>query len=198
MAKILIAVPHGGAVEPETLVSIYNMDIPEGVETELRLLYAYSIEQGRNMVSKQAIEQGFTHVLFVDADMELPRNSLSSMISRGKDIVSGGYVKKQAEKSIAAFRRSPQTGRMDAISETEFMSGGLVRVDAVGFGCALVTTSCLSRVGYPQFKYMDDADPKKSYGEDVFFCIKAASVYYGIFLDCEVRCGHIGRKKYTI
>jgi hypothetical protein len=197
MIRILIAVPHGGTVEPDTLVSIYNMEVPSGVETELRLFYSYAIDIGRNTVSKHAIENGFTHVFFVDADMDIPKNALTSLLSRRLPIVSGVYIKKQDAVEIVAMKKAAR-GEFSPVSSLDLSSGSILQVDIIGLGCALIETSVLSRMGHPQFNFADSEDPKKRQGEDVYFCMKAASLYYKIGLDSDVRCGHIGRKRYTI
>lgn len=198
MTKILIAVPHGGAVEPETLVSVYNMEVPQGVEAELKLFYSYGVDIGRNMSSKHAMENGFTHVLFVDADMSIPSNALASLLSRNEQIISGVYVKKTEAQEIVAMKRSRVPNEFEPVRAEEISGSQPIPVDIIGLGCALIRTEVLSRMGHPQFRFTDSKDPKKRQGEDIFFCMKASSMYYKIKLDPTVRCGHIGRKNYTI
>jgi hypothetical protein len=199
MGKILIAVPHGGAIEPDTLVSIYNMDLLPGVETELKLFYGYGVDVARNRASDYALKKQFSHVLFVDADMELKADTLSRLLSHSKDIVSAVYVKKvEDRKMIEAFVTDDYGKTSRTISETELAVADIVKVGSVGFGCVLVSTAVLERVGFPQFRYTEGKDAKTTFGEDIYFCMKASSLYYEIFLSTKTTVSHIGKKKYTI
>jgi GT2 family glycosyltransferase len=200
--RVLIAVPSAGSIEPETFVSIYNMEVPEGVETELKIFYSYLVDEARNKISDYAVEKGFESVLFVDSDMRLPRDTLSRLLSAGKDIVSALYVKKkEGEKTIELFLKN-ENFRADNmiirnVRESEVQDAGLMEIDACGFGCVLVRTSVFPRIGYPYFRFTL-IDREKRIGEDIDFCIKAKNNRLSIYALADLRVGHIGKKEYLL
>jgi GT2 family glycosyltransferase len=204
MAKILIAVPHAGGIEPDTLISIYNMDVPPGIETELKSFYGYLIDDSRNKIVKHAVDNGFDGVLFVDSDMTLPRNTLARLVSENKDIVSGLYIKKRSndEKVIELFLKNENFNVDKKIIRNvvpgDFGDSKTLEVDACGFGCVLVRTEVFLRIGYPYFKYHFNDDPLLNTSEDIDFCIKAKYRGYRIYAATDILLGHIGKKEYKL
>jgi GT2 family glycosyltransferase len=198
MIRILIAVPHGGTVEPDTLVSIYNMEVPSGAETELRLFYGYAVDQTRNIIADHATKKSYTHVLFVDADMVLPKDTLSRLMSAEKEIVSAVYVNKNEASPSVMVTIAPEGQRPRFIRKDELVGSEPVEVAAVGFGCVLVKTSVLTAIPYPQFSFTHSMDKGKSIGEDTDFCIKARSKGLAVHIIPDLVADHIGKKKYTI
>jgi GT2 family glycosyltransferase len=198
MGKILIAVPHGGAMEIETFTSIYNMQRPEGHEVEFKAFYGYNIDHIRNAISDHAIKGGYDSVLFIDSDMSIPRDSLVRMLSANVDIVSGVYVKKNDDKKIPVAMIKELGREPRYLTPDEISGKGMMEVDAVGFGCVLVKTEVLSRIGYPQFQYRQALEVKNTTGEDIDFCLKAKYRNFRVYLMTDLILGHIGRKKYTI
>jgi hypothetical protein len=200
--KIMIAVPSAGSIEPETFVSIYNMDVPQGFETELKIFYSYLIDDVRNRIADHAITNKFDAVLFVDSDMKLPRETLTRLISQDKDIVSGLYVKKNdGEKIIELFVKKEgktidNAGLRNA-TEADFHGRSLVEVEACGFGCILVRTHVLEKIGYPYFK-VTVVNREKRIGEDIDFCLKAKGKWFKIHALTDLRVGHIGRKEFNL
>ena len=198
MAKILIAVPHGGMIEVDTFASVYNMRRPDGHEVVFKSFYGYNIDHVRNAISDHAIKEGFDMVLFVDSDMTLPRETLERMVSANVDIVSGVYVKKNDEKTIPVAMIKELGKEPRYLTPSEISGNGMMEVDAVGFGCVLVKTEVLKRIGYPQFQYRQALEVKNTTGEDIDFCLKAKYRNFRIYLMTDLLLGHIGRKKYTI
>jgi hypothetical protein len=66
-------------------------------------------------------------------------------------------------------------------------------VEAVGFGFCLIKCSVLKSM----FKrYKSIFEPKWGVGEDIAFCIRAKKCGYKIFIDRDIKLGHIGEKVY--
>jgi GT2 family glycosyltransferase len=204
MARILIAVPNAGGIEPDTLISIYNMDVPSGIETELKSFYGYLIDDARNKIVKHAIDNRYDGILFVDSDMTLPKNTLTRFISESKDIVSGLYIKKLSndEKVIELFLKNENTSAdgkiIRNVKPTDFKDNKTFEVDACGFGCVLIRTSVFLKIGYPYFKYQFNENPLLNTSEDIDFCIKAKYRGFKIYAATDILLGHIGKKEYKL
>jgi GT2 family glycosyltransferase len=204
MARILIAVPNAGGIEPDTLISIYNMDVPSGIETELKSFYGYSIDDVRNKIVKYAIDNEFDGILFIDSDMTLPKNTLKRLIYENKDIVSGLYIRKKVndEKIIELFLKNENIhvdGKVIRnIQPKDFEGNKTFEVDACGFGCVLIKTSVFLRIGYPYFKYQFNENHLLNLSEDIDFCIKAKYRGFKIYAATDLLLGHIGKKEYNL
>jgi GT2 family glycosyltransferase len=198
MGKILIAVPNGGLIEVETFSSIYNMKKPNGFEVHFKPFYGYNIDDVRNKISDYAIKEKYDYVLFVDSDMVLPEETLNKLLSSNKEISSGLYVKKNDSKVIPVAMIKEPGREPRNLTREEVLDKGTIEVDAVGFGCVLVKTEVLLKVGYPQFQYKQGPETKMTTSEDIDFCLKAKYRNYRIFLMTDLVIGHIGNKKYTI
>lgn len=84
--KILIAVPTGKYIEPETFKSIYDLDVPEGYETEFQFFYGYSRSQVKNLISEWA--KRYEYTIFVKQNIVLSEDTLNSIVMDGSDIIS--------------------------------------------------------------------------------------------------------------
>jgi GT2 family glycosyltransferase len=200
--KILIAVPNAGLIEPATLISIYNMDVPSNIDTELKAFYGYLVDDVRNKIVKYALDNRFDGILFVDSDMNLPKNTLTQMLSQNKDIICGLYVRKRDDKKIIELfvkEDDPTTGKIIRnLREDEINGKDIIELKACGFGCVLVKTHVFPRIGYPYFKYNTSEDPRQILGEDIYFSNQA--IYHGfkIYGLPKLKIGHIGKKEYNL
>jgi GT2 family glycosyltransferase len=183
---ILIVIPSAKYVETNTFVSVYNLDVPEGVKTNLAVIEGYSVDTSRNLAVKEAKEQKADYILWVDSDMLLPKDTLTRLLSHSKDIVSGAYAFKDLKsQDLIAF--SVDNKRVP-LSEID----GLTEVGGIGFGCCLTKTDIFKKIEYPYFVFGED------YGEDIYFCRKARAAGYKIYLDPDVKCGHIGKINFQV
>jgi GT2 family glycosyltransferase len=201
MARILIAIPNAGFIEPETFVSIYNMEKVPNIETELRVFYGYLIDDVRNKIVDTAINEKFDGILFVDSDMKLPKDTLLKMVAHNKDIVSGIYIRKlDDEKIIEIFLRNNDlnaTKPIKRITERDLASNSnLIEIAACGFGCVLVKMHVFTKIGYPYFKFT--ADKQERRGEDVDFSMKALQNNFKLYAITNLIVGHIGKKEYKL
>lgn len=200
--RILIAVPNAGTIEPATLVSIYNMDVPSHIDTELKTFYGYLVDDVRNKIVKYALENNFEGILFVDSDMNLPKDTLTQMIAQNKDIVSGLYIKKRDDKKlIELFVKETDItkGRVARhVTEDDIRGKDIIDLEACGFGCVLVKTYVFPRIGYPYFKFRTSDDPKQVMGEDIYFSTQAKYHGFKIYGLPKLRIGHIGKKEYNL
>lgn len=157
----------------------------------------------RDAAAETAIENGFTHLLYLDADMKWPTDVLVTML-RHKDagIVSGLYVLKAPPYAPVALRDrfvAPGSRVNQFFHDHDYRETGdaLRDEDVVGMGCTLVPVSVFSAIGpRPWFQYGDDDEGWPAVTEDVLFCLKAKEAGYAIRLDPSVRCVHVGTQMF--
>lgn len=189
--RILIGIPTAKYIEPETFKAIYDLEVPEGYETDFQFFYGYNIDQIRNLIAHWA--QRYDYLFSVDSDIVVPRDALRKMLAHDKDMVTGMYI-----------QRIPGTHSLELYGfggriPYELVKGqGLMEIDGCGFGCVLVKSEVFRAVGYPQFVYHSAIDHKDTISEDTDFCKKAKDKGFKIFVDSSIKCGHKGSTWFNV
>jgi hypothetical protein len=154
----------------------------------------------RNAALEQAMRDGFTHVVFLDADMIFPDDLFARLlrhIPRGA-VVSGFYTQRRMPYGPVALRegRLHASGlyrqyRVDA-DYADVDADGLRAEEVVGMGCALIPLAIVQALGpRPWFEYRANEDGWPMISEDVPFCEKVRAAGFPILLDPSIRCGHL-------
>lgn len=151
----------------------------------------------RDSSATLAIKEGFSHILFLDADMVWPSDVLVRMLAHhDQGIVSGLYVMRHPPYAPVALQKGhvPEGSAVTQYEhdiEAKTSAPGLRPQAVVGMGCALVPVSVFRDIGdRPWFVYANDDEGWPRVTEDVPFCQKAAAAGYPIWLDPTVSCGH--------
>ena len=63
--RILIGITTAETVSHETMESIYNLVIPENVETVLRIIHAYNVADGRNDLVNIMFQENCDYIFFL-------------------------------------------------------------------------------------------------------------------------------------
>lgn len=183
--KILIALPASKNIEPETMISIYNLAVPEGYQTIFQYFYGYSIEQVRNLIAHWVI-QGYDYLLSLDVNMTFDVDMLAKMIDADADIVTAVYPKERSR-----FHESNVYDIEGNLMDPAEMPDARIEIGSCELGCALIKKQAFVDLGYPQFK----KDSTSS--GDVVFCKKAKSKGFTILADKSIRAGKIGNYNYN-
>ena len=154
------------------------------------------VDAMRDSIADCAVQEGYTHLLYLDADMVWPTDVLTKML-RHHDvgIVGGLYVLKSPPHAPVAM-----TGKfrvdgsvVDQFWHVDLDTTELIDCEVLGMGCTLIPVEVFTRIGQrPWFEYRNDDAGWPVVTEDVPFCLKAKEAGYRIALDPTVKCGHIG------
>lgn len=193
--KILIAIPTAKYIEPETFKSIYDLEVPEEYETTFQFFYGYNIAQIRNLIAHWA--ERYDYLFSVDSDIVFEKDTLKKLLSHDKDVVSGLYIQRKEEKVLEIYRINKRGG-VSNVTYEDLSKESLARISACGFGCVLIKSQVIRRIGYPQFIYREALDHKHTVSEDVHFCARAIEEGFDIWADTTILCEHIGNKKYKV
>jgi FkbM family methyltransferase len=188
--KILLAIPTNKYIEPETFKSIYDLIVPDGFEITFQYFYGYQIDQIRNLIAHWASH--FDYLFSVDSDIVLPNDTLVKMLSHDVDMVSGVYIQRKPAQEIVEIYRKNNIGGVSNVPFIQLQPAGLHEVDGCGFGCVLVKSEVIRKIGYPQFVYKSAIDHAHTVSEDVYFCGKAQEKGAKIYVDSTIVCNHIG------
>jgi len=190
---VLIAIPTDKNVYPETFKSIYDLEIPQGINTTFQYFYGYQIDQVRNLMAEWG--KSFDYTLWVDSDIVLPKDALVKLLSHQKDFVSGLYRRK-IDDTLELYYDS--NGGQKNYHPYEVVNSGLINVSGCGFGCVLTSRNLLNSMEYPHFVYHSALTMKETVSEDISFCNKAKELGYSIYADTSLFCGHIGTNNFNL
>lgn len=182
--KVLIAIPSTGYVPAQTVTSLLELITVPG--TKHSILVGSLVYDAREKLAKSAIEEGYTHILWLDSDITFPRDTLLRLLDCDADIASGVVYRRVAPYTPTVFTHQPNGLYAEMINIPD---RGIIRVDGCGFACVLTKTECLSAM-YQKF---DRLFVPEAYGEDLQFCNRAAKCGYKITVDCSLKCGHLGQ-----
>lgn len=210
--RVLVAVCHNlGVVDRRACESLIGLGwgtrlatakAASGVET---IDFAWfgklpRLDALRDQALSQAMAAGFTHVVFLDADMLFPTEVLGQLLRHlpSGAVVSGLYFQRHYPFAPVAYRDSrPHPSGQYRIYRhddqyADVGADGLRDEELVGMGCALIPLDLIGRLGpRPWFEYRDDADGWPLITEDVPFCEKIRAAGGRIAIDPTIRCGHV-------
>ena len=150
----------------------------------------------REQLVESALQQGATHILFLDSDMKFPEDALHRLFSRNEPIVAANYVQR------CLPTRPNAISMMDMPLQTKEDSTGIEQVKSTGFGVILVRAEVFDAMPRPWFDTYwytnEDTGKRNIIGEDVYFCHKANHAGYKTYIDHDLskEVSHIGTMEY--
>jgi hypothetical protein len=143
------------------------------------------LDKARNKIVENAIKMKCTHLLFLDSDMTFPPTLIDDLLKHNKDIINGlCFLRKPPYRPTLYYDIDDKGGRC---YKGELK--GLIEVDLTGFACSLINLKIFKNIPKPwfEFKTIDG----KEWSEDLIFCKKAKQSGIKIYVDCDIKCGHI-------
>ena len=183
--KLLIAVPTTDYVHAEFMKCLVNLTMELSRQ---KIAYDVEIQAGtlvyiaRNRLCNKTVNDGYTHILFLDSDMVFKQDLLEDMLFCGKDFVCGAFQSRRPPYSSCIFRSLRPVERVKHYDLNPFA------VEGCGMACTLISTEIIKSV---QNKYGATFTPTEEFGEDLAFCWRARSLVHEIWCDPSIRIGHI-------
>ena len=185
--KLMIAVPTTDYVHADFVRSLSKLQEELGRK---RINYSVEIQAGtlvyiaRNKLANKAINEGYTHVLWLDSDMVFTESIVDDLMDCGKEMVCGAFVSRRPPYGPCIYTSIQKNN----IKKVEDFGLAPFRVDGCGFACVLTTTELLQAVNQ---KYGTTFQPTDYYGEDLAFCWRVGGIGREIWCEPTVRLGHI-------
>lgn len=197
--KITIGVCTGGTLRAEMATSLYSNLINIGQTGQMaNLLFQIGgyVDVNRNKIVEEAIKQGTTHLMFIDADMVFPDDGVMQLFKQDKDIIGANY-------NVRLDPTSPDfsgptvkmlvDGKPVSMVNKDFPTE-LFECYALGTGFMMIKTEVFKKLKYPYFEAI--IDRKGHHTEDVEFCRRANEAGFKIYCDPTIKMGHIGSYMY--
>lgn len=188
--KLLVGVPSLDFMHVETVKSLCALLArmrADGINHDLFICSGTLAHVARDKIARKAINEDYSHVLWLDADMIFGPELLEDLSFSGKQFVSGVAAARRPPHMICLFKDLDLNSLKHV--EVEDLRGEPFEIAGCGFACVLITVDILRAVC---LKYKTCFLPMADYGEDLAFCKRAGEMGYHIWADPSVRVGHIG------
>ena len=189
--KILIAVPSMDTVAAGFAQSLAMLQ--KAGRCSVSFICGSLIYDARNKLAVQAIKMEADYVMWFDSDMVFQSDTLIRLLKTAEEnkasIVSGLYFRRSAPYTPVAFDTLTINENGAEWTDYEGELTGVHKVGGVGFGCILVDTDVIQDC---LLEYETCFSPIGSVGEDLSFCWRAKQLGYDTYLDCDIKCGHVG------
>ena len=183
-------VPAAFAVDAAHLFAYTREVGPWGRNVTLNFVASTYIHVGREWFLEASLKQGATHILWLDTDMSVIRETAVLLALHDQPIVACNYRVRQASGLFTASRDGQRIATTEA-------STGLEAVDYVGMGCLLMRADVVAPLGRPWFRHGLN-EMGGDVGEDVMFCRGLTRAGHTIYIDHDLskQVGHIGQHTY--
>lgn len=194
---VAVCVPSTGFWREDTgkslvlMTSYFHLHRVPGVHKQKVAMFSTTgsmLSQLRELMVKKVLEGPYTHLLFVDSDMEFPMNGLNRLLQHDVEFVGANCTTRKHPVETTAH--DLEGNRIDSRGKT-----GLEEVQHVGLAFTLIKTSAIRKVGGPPLFLMDWIPPIGAYcGEDVYLCQRLADKGVKLHIDHDVsqQIGHVG------
>lgn len=183
--KLLIAIPTTDFMHADFVNSLIKLTAHlqrEGIAHHVELVAGTLVYLARNKLACKAINEGFTHVLWLDSDMVFNETIVEDLAFCRKEFVCGVFHSRRPPYNSCIFKSIKPAERVKDFGLEPF------QVVGCGMACVLVNTDILRQV---QNHYGNCFTPTDDYGEDLAFCWRAKSMGTEIWCEPTARVGHI-------
>ena len=189
--KLLIGVPaldymHADFVKCLTAL-IFKLK-KDGVNFDLEIATGTLVYFARDRIARKAINEGYTHVLWLDADMVFNPDVVDDLLFPDKPFVCGVFHARRPSYGSCIFKC---IDLIQGVSRYEEYPADTFEIAGCGFACVLIETEILKAVCT---HYGTCFTPIINYGEDLAFCKRVTELGYKMYCEPSVRVGHIGHK----
>jgi hypothetical protein len=153
----------------------------------------------RNKLVETALENKADYLLFVDADMRFPQDTLKILMAHDKDIIGvNATTRSEPVKPTAKNLQIEEDGSCSFIPIYSNVMTGISQVDGIGCGVMMIKADVIAKLEEPYF-YFEQLPNNKIMGEDIYFCIKARDAGITTWVDHELsmEIKHIGAYTYS-
>ena len=163
-----------------TAASISFNIINSGVVSDVYMRQGSDITSARTWIVQKALDEGKTHLLFVDSDMVFPPDTLQRLLDHKKAIVGTEYF----------MRKFPKTPTFKPLDPEKAV--GMYKADYCGTGLLLIDLKIFESMTKPWFLFGRGSDGQPVIGEDAWFCKTARDNGHDVWIDAQVPVGHLG------
>jgi hypothetical protein len=188
MIHLSVCTPTSGLLRAEYALSLAQFAMTfmtEAADPEeprqhivLRQYQSSSISNGREYLVRTSLDEGATHVLFIDDDMSFAPGVPIMLLRRNLPLVGCNYPIRFEGMPFSAFAPDFQTRVTTRADSPDLEEGG-----AVGFGMCLIAREVFEAIPQPWFPIEWDPDSCTYSTEDTPFFFKARAAGFPLMID---------------
>lgn len=168
--------------------------------------HAYTQEGGtvlataRNKAVKGLLEEGCSHVLFVDSDMRFPAYTVERMLQWDKPVIAANCAKRRRPTGPTARVKNDSIGGESVTLFPDPEQHDLAKVESVGTGLMLIKADVFLTIKYPWFATPWVERDQEHMGEDIHFCYRCWEADIPIYVDQGLswHVRHIGVHEFSM
>jgi hypothetical protein len=202
--RVAICIPSRGEMEIGTAFDLavmcgYDANTRKGTQAVYTISGTLIFDQREKLVDA-ALKDGSDYILWIDADMRFPKNTIERLIAHDKPIVGVNATTRSVPVNATAknleIDRENKVNKWVAVSSKN--KTGLEKVTAIGCGVMLVKREVFEKTERPWF-WFEVLPGGKLLGEDVYFCVKAFDAGFDTYVDHTLsnEIGHVGRYTFS-
>ena len=195
--SLLVGIPIHPSVPmlaPEFLFSMIESIKPSisSIETNRE----WEVDVSRNQIVEKFLTTGYSHLLFLDSDIILQKDTILRLFSHNQPVVSGLYFEKGGTMQSAAWFHSRVPWKRAAPIEIKEDSV-LVPAELIGLGVCLIQRDVFLKMKKPWFQFTlnrTDLPDDERISEDFYWSwmlYKQLGIHP--LVDVHARVGHLGR-----
>ena len=167
--KIMVATPVHSEVSihyTQALLVFQGQCLLRNIQVDFLLLKSSLVTQGRNICVSNFLNGDYTHLLFIDSDIEFKPDSIFKMLELNKEVISMPYPMKtinwdSMHKRLNQIKDSNQLSKLGLMypikveNQNEVTSvGGVIEVTASPTGCMLIKREAIDKMikAYPELR----------------------------------------------
>jgi glycosyltransferase involved in cell wall biosynthesis len=200
--RIAILIPARGQMEVATAFDLVAM-CAYTIKTSKHDIDLFTssgtlIFDQRNNLVKTALDIKADYLLFVDADMRFPKDTLQILMAHDKDIIGvNATTRSEPVKPTAKNMHINEDGSIDWMPIYSNAKTGIEKADGIGCGVMLIKRKVVETIEEPYF-YFEQLPGNRILGEDIYFCVKAKDAGFDTWVDHDLSkyIKHIGQYVY--
>ena len=188
--KVAVVYPSGDMLHSQfcgCLVSLVSYSQTRGIQVANINPKCSIIQMSRFLGVEAALSNNVDKILFIDSDQTFPHDALERLLKSGKDIIGAASLTRV--EPIRYTCKDKDGNRIDFSQKT-----GLHEVHTNGFPMTLIDAKVFEKIPKPYFN-VSFKDGQWT-GEDESFCHAAREAGYKIWIDADLKIGHLGIKEY--
>ena len=186
--KLLIAIPTMDTVPVQFLQSLTALERKlkdDGINFEECIISGTLVYMARDKLAGKAINEDFTHVLWLDSDMVFGPDLLEDLMMCRKPFVSCVYHGRRPGFHSCIFKSID----LKHVERFEEYPREPFEIEGCGFGAVFMETDILKAV---MLNFKTCFTPLPSLGEDIAFCFRARDLGYKLYAEPNCQLGHVG------
>lgn len=199
--SVVILVPVAHSIEPAVDEALRKL---ETLGYTVRRKYGFSaIDQGRCVMAQEALNDGFEHLFWIDADVAFWPYDVEKVIKMGLPFVSAPYsVKGWPALTTEFIDNKIILGEKGGLYEIKYAATGFMYTHRSVYD-AIVKNENMKKVKiwggqYEVYPYFYPLLLNDEYlGEDFAFCHRLRSAGIKLYCDTRIKLAHIGKYSYS-